>query len=109
MRVPIPGGPKVWPLTVVTADALDRLSAVIEVTGERLDSILKTFHRTHPSRMISLDEFMSSNGQRFNMKPVRTIINERFRAVSEAAMQRFRSGEYGGTPTTEASAPEPKM
>jgi hypothetical protein len=109
MRVPIHAGPKVWPLTVVTADALDRLSAVIEVTGERLDSILKTFHRTHPSRMISLDEFMSSNGQRFNMKEVRTIINARFRAVSEAAMQRFRSGEYGGAPTTEASPPEPTL
>ncbi len=36
------GGPKVWPLTVLTADALDRLSAVIQITGERLDSILKS-------------------------------------------------------------------
>jgi hypothetical protein len=91
------GGPKVWPLTVITADALDRLSAVIRVTGERLDSILKSFHRAHPSRMIPLDDFMARNGGRFNTEPVRALIRERFHAISEPAMERFRSGEYGGT------------
>jgi hypothetical protein len=91
------GGPKVWPLTVITADALDRLAAVIQVTGERLDSILKSFHRTHPSRMIPLDDFMTMNGDRFNKPNVRALIKERFHAISEPSMQRFRNGEYGGT------------
>lgn len=92
-----PGGPKVWPLTVITADALDRLSAVVRVTGERLDSILKSFHRAHPSRMISLDDFMSMNGGRFNAEPIQALIKERFNGVAEAAMQRFREGHYGKT------------
>ncbi|ODS53499.1 MAG: hypothetical protein ABS36_12720 [Acidobacteria bacterium SCN 69-37] len=91
------GHPKVWPLTVMTADALDRLSAVIQVTGERLDSILKSFHRAHPSRMISLEEFMAPNGDRFNTEAVRAIIKGRFDVIAEAAMQRFRNGDYGGT------------
>ena len=91
------GRPKVWPLTVITADALDRLSAMIQVTGERLDSILKSFHRAHPSRMIPLDDFMAMNGGRFNTEPIRALIKERFHATSEPAMERFRKGDYGGT------------
>ena len=89
------GGPKVWPLTVITADALDRLSAVVRVTGERLDSILKSFHRAHPSRMISLDNFMSMNGGRFNTDPIGALVTERFNAVAEAAIRRYREGHYG--------------
>jgi hypothetical protein len=89
------GRPKVWPLTVITADALDRLSAVVRVTGERLDSILKSFHRAHPSRMISLDDFMSMHSSRFNTEPIRALIKERFNGVAEAATQRFREGHYG--------------
>lgn len=91
------GRPKVWPLTVITADALDRLSAVIRVTGERFDSILKSFHRAHPSRMIPLDDFMAMNGGRFNTEPIRALIKERFHATSEPSMERFRNGDYGGT------------
>lgn len=52
--------PKMWPLTVMTADDLDRLSASVQVTGQRLDAILERFHRTHPSRMILLVDFLSS-------------------------------------------------
>jgi hypothetical protein len=52
--------PKIWPLTVMTADDLDRLSASVEATGQRIDALLKRFHRHHPSRMIPLGEFLSS-------------------------------------------------
>lgn len=52
--------PKMWPLIVMTADDLDRLSASVQVTGQRLDAILERFHRTHPSRMILLVDFLSS-------------------------------------------------
>lgn len=96
-------GPKVWPLTVITADALDRLSAVVQLTGERLDSILKSFHRAHPSRMIPLDEFMAMHGGRFNTEPVRALIKERFHAISEPSMQRFRHGDYAATGNRGAS------
>ena len=104
------GGPKVWPLTVTTADALDRLSAVIHVTGERLDSILKSFHRAHPSRMISLEDFMARDGDRFNTEAIRALIKARFDETAERAMQRFRSGDYGGTARDEAAVvpPDPR-
>jgi hypothetical protein len=97
------GGPKVWPLTIITADALDRLSAVIHVTGERLDSILKSFHRAHPSRMISLEDFMAQDGDRFNTEAIQARIKARFDETAERAMQRIRNGDYGGTARDEAA------
>ena len=90
-------------LTVITADALDRLSAVIHVTGERLDSILKSFHRAHPARMISLEDFMAQDGDRFNTEAVRACIKARFDETAEGAMQRIRNGDYGGTARDEAA------
>lgn len=100
------GGPKVWPLTVVTADALDRLAAVIQVTGERLDSILKSFHRAHPSRMIPLEDFMARDAKRFNSSATRAHIKARFDDVAVPAMERFERGDYGGTARDE-KAPRP--
>jgi hypothetical protein len=38
--------PRVWPVTILTADDLDRLSASLQATGVRLDAVLKRFHRT---------------------------------------------------------------
>jgi hypothetical protein len=46
--------PRIWPLTIMTADDVDRLSTAVQVSGARIDSFLKAFHRAHPSRMISL-------------------------------------------------------
>ncbi len=102
-------GPHIWPLTVMTADALDQLSAAIAITHEPLQAILKTFHRTHPSRMISFDHFLSMSPARFNTAAVRTVLKNRFHAVADPAMQRFDRGVYGGVgkrPDT-AQSPSP--
>lgn len=82
---------EVWPLTVVTADSLDRLSSIVEATGVRLDSILKAYHRAHPSRMISLDDFLSSKrGKEFDSPAAREQLKKRFNDLGEATIQRFR-------------------
>jgi hypothetical protein len=89
--------PTIWPLTVVTADELDLLSAGIEATGHRLDAILKRFHRAHPSRMVSLGDFLTSGGAAPFGFPEKgkAVIRERFKAGSQNALKRFRDAEYG--------------
>ena len=88
--------PAFWPLTVLTADDVDLLSASIQSTGLRLDAILKRFHRAHPSNMIPIGEFLVSgvNGDFGFPKRVSAIVKERFNAMSAAVNERFTNGEY---------------
>jgi hypothetical protein len=85
----------------MTADELDRVSAGIEATSQRLDSLLKRFHRKYPSRMQSLSELLDSGDARDFGFPDRVppIIGARFRARMGGVIERFRSGEYGATPS----------
>lgn len=71
---------KYGPLTVITADERDRLSAAVEATHVRLDSILKRFHRTFPSRARSMSELLDSYlaGDYGFPDRVREIIGQRF-------------------------------
>lgn len=89
--------PKIWRLTVMMADDLDRLSAAVQVTGQRLDAILKRFHRAHPSRMIPLGDFLSSAASADFGFPekVQDVVRTRFTAGTKATIQRFRDAEYG--------------
>jgi len=89
--------PKIWPLTVMMADDLDHLSAAVQVTGHRLDAILKRFHRTHPSRMIPLGSFLSSAASADFGFPekVQEVMRTGFTAGTKATIQRFRDAEYG--------------
>ena len=92
--------PRIWPLTVVSIDELDRLAAAVKATGQPIDSVLKRFHRTHPSRMVSLGEFMSSaaSADFSSAEKLKPIVQARFKATTELALQRFRDGDYGGAP-----------
>ena len=47
----IPKSPRMWPLTVVSVDDVDRLAAAVKSTGQPIDAVLKRFHRTYPSHM----------------------------------------------------------
>ena len=89
---------KVWPLTVMLADDLDRIAASVEMTGSRLDAILRSFHRAHPSRIIPLSEFLSSEASAYFgfPKKVQAKIFERFKHSAEASIARFAGQEYGG-------------
>lgn len=89
--------PKIWPLTVVTADELDVLRANLGTSRHRLDAVLKSFHRRHPSRMVSLGDFLSSKESRTFGFPDsgRESIQQRFRSGADGSVQRFRDGEYG--------------
>jgi hypothetical protein len=89
--------PKVWPLTVVTADELDVLQANLGTSGHRLDALLKSFHRRFPSRMISLGSFLSSEHSRAFGIPDsgRERLRQRFRSGTNGSVQRFRDREYG--------------
>jgi hypothetical protein len=91
---------RVWPLTVMTADDLDRTVAIVESTGQRLDSILKRFHRSYPSRAVCLSEFfMESASQDFGFRaPATEMIRLRFKKTTDAALERFRASEYGARP-----------
>ena len=101
--------PAFWPLTVLTADDVDLLSASIQSTGLRLDAILKRFHRAHPSNMIPIGEFLVSgvNGDFGFPKRVSAIVKERFNAMSAAVNERFTNGEYGGIREVAADRPPP--
>jgi len=92
--------PHVWPLTVVTADDLDRISAIVQATSQRFDAILKRFHRTHSSRMVPLGDFLSSSESAdFGLREkAADVVRARFAAGTQATIQRFRDAEYGGTP-----------
>jgi hypothetical protein len=88
--------PKIWPLTVITADELDQVAYGILATGQRLDSMLKRFHRTHPSRIVSLGDFAWKNCPEFGFpEEVQKRTRATFTATSEAVMERFRNAEYG--------------
>jgi hypothetical protein len=89
--------PKIWPLTVVTADELDVLRANLGTSRHRLDAVLKSFHRRHPSRMVSLGNFLSSKESRTFGFPDsgRESVQQRFRSGADGSVQRFRDGEYG--------------
>jgi hypothetical protein len=52
--------------------------------------------------MISLEDFMSQDGDRFNTEAIRSRIKARFDETAERAMQRFQNGDYRGTPSDEA-------
>jgi hypothetical protein len=97
LRRPNHSTPKIWPLTVITANELDVLAANMPRSGQRLDSLLKRFHRLHPSRMVSLGDFLSSGEARdFGFPEAgREVIRERFRTGTEASLDRFRNAEYG--------------
>ena len=99
--------PKIWPLTVLTADDLDILSASIGSTGLRLDAILKRFHRTHPSRMIPIGEFLRSGANTDFGFPekVNNVVKRRFDEMSAAVDERFRNGDYGGVVPVEGMRP----
>ena len=92
--------PRIWPLTVMTADDVDRLSTAIQMSGARLDWFLKAFHRAHPSRMTTLGEFFGSSAPAYfgPQGKVRAAIRARFEATGEATLQRFRNSEYRGSP-----------
>jgi hypothetical protein len=90
--------PRVWPLAVLHADDLDRLHSAIRITGQPLDAILKRFHRTHPSRMHSFQEFTSSSwGREVLPEASRQANLTRFKEFGEATLARFHAKEYGGT------------
>jgi len=97
-RRPVNKHPKIWPLTVLTADDLDRLSASVQATGVRLDAVLKRFHRTFPSRARSMTELLNrDHAADFGFPDkVRAIVSERFRSRTAGVLERFRSAEYGG-------------
>jgi hypothetical protein len=90
--------PRVWPLTVMTADGVDRVSTAVQMSGARIDSFLKAFHRAHPSRMISLGDFFGSKASAYfgPQEKVHAAIRTRFDATCESTLQRFRESEYGG-------------
>jgi hypothetical protein len=90
--------PKIWPLTVLTADDLDRLTASVEATGVRLDAVLKRFHRTFPSRARSITELLNrEHAADFGFPDkVRGIVSERFKTRTAGVLERFRAAEYGG-------------
>jgi hypothetical protein len=94
----VQSNPKVWPLTILTANDLDRLCASVQATGVRLDAVLKRYHRTFPSRMHSMAELLNGrNAGDFGFpNKVREIISERFKARTASIFDRIRSGEYGG-------------
>jgi hypothetical protein len=91
--------PKIWPLLVLTGDDLDRMVAASKIPGAQTPiALMKRFHRTHPSRIISFGDFLTSPfGSEFcpssKLKP---IVNERFTTVTRGTLERFRQGEYGG-------------
>lgn len=89
-------GPKVWPLTIMTADDLDRAAAVVATTGHPLDLILKRFHRVHPSRAVCLSEFLTSPraGDMGLSNAAGDLLRSRLQSTTDEAMRRFREKEY---------------
>lgn len=88
--------PKIWPLTVVMADDLDRLAASVEATGQRVDSLLKRFHRRYPSRARPLGEFLDT-GKNVDFgfpERVAAILRAEFRAATDQTMLRFKEMTY---------------
>jgi hypothetical protein len=72
----------------MTADDLDRLTALVNVTGVRLDSVLKMIHRAHPSRMISLGDFLSISLKRVGFdERANAVLRGRFQKHADAAME----------------------
>lgn len=90
--------PRVWPLTVVTADDVDRLSMAVRASGARIDAFFKGFHRTYPSRMVSLGDFFTSHSAEYfgPQERVHSAIRARFETTAKSTFQRFRESEYGG-------------
>lgn len=91
--------PRIWPLTVITADDLDKIASSVRITGSRLDAILKSFHQRHPSRAVSLSDFLSSSASAYFGFPekVRADLSTRWQQTGPAVIERFRAREYGGT------------
>jgi hypothetical protein len=101
LRGATPPTPKVWPLTVVSANELDALAANIERAHPRLDSVLKRFHRQHPSRVFSLGDYLTSGDAREFGFPLagRETLRQRFKKATEAALARVANGAHGGGET----------
>lgn len=103
--------PRIWPLTILTADDLDKVASSKRITGARLDSILKSFHRSHPSRAVSFGDFLASSASAHFGFPdrVRADLRARWVATGELVLGRFRAKEYGGTKTgAQVSGPSPE-
>ena len=92
--------PRIWPLTVMTADDVDRVTAAVQVSGARLDAFLKGFHRTHPSRMSRLADFFSTHAPAYFGPQARAdeAMRGRFKASADSTLRRFRESDYGGAP-----------
>ena len=91
--------PRIWPLTVMTANDLDRVSMAVRTSGGRVDAFLKGFHRSHPSRMVSLADFFNSRATAYfgSQERIDSEIRARFDATAKSALQRFQDSEYGGS------------
>jgi hypothetical protein len=88
--------PKIWPLTVVTPNDLDRLAFAIDITKRPLPELLRRFHRHHQSRMFSFGDFLTSkDAEDFVPRDeVYEKINRRFKDSTEGTLQRFQGAEY---------------
>ncbi len=83
----------------LTADDLDRIVAAAKIpAGHSPIALIKRFHRTHPSRIISFGDFLTSRDGAELCPPaqLKPIVNERFTTVTGGTLERFRQGEYGG-------------
>ena len=96
--------PRIWPLTVLTADDMDRLVAGSNIPGGHTAvAIFKRFHRTHPSRIISFGDFLTSQGSELWPAAERkSVVNERFKAATKGTLERFEQGEYGNAVADQA-------
>jgi hypothetical protein len=95
------GLPRVWPLTVLSVDDVDMLPDVVQTSGRRIDAIIKTFHRAHPSRMFSFQDYFRSTGVAAFGIPegLNSAVRQRFEGAMQASLERIRNSEYGGQPS----------
>ena len=99
--------PRIWPLTVMTANDLDRVSMAVTTSGARIDAFLKGFHRSTPSRMVPLANFFNSRAAAYfgAEEPIYAKIRARFDATAESTLKRFQDSHYGGSPIDRGEAP----
>jgi hypothetical protein len=89
---------RVWPLTTMTADDLDRVTAAVEASNGRLDAFLRGYHRSNNSGMGRLSDFFSARAHNYfgPVEKTNELLAGRFRSHAAAAVTRFREGAYGG-------------
>ena len=86
--------PRIWPLIVLTADDIDRLVAGSKIPGGHTAvAIFKRFHRTHPSRIISFGDFLTSQGSElWSAAERKAVVNERFKAATKVRLSDLNRG-----------------